>query len=78
MVAGSLACGTGSPEGAKMHAVWHERSGDKTCDAQADATGIAACNRQIGNLTKGFKVVIDVTFTLNGQTYSASTSFTPQ
>jgi hypothetical protein len=61
-----------------MHAVWHEKAADKTCDATADATGTASCSRQIGILTSGYKVVIDVTFGLNGASYATATSFTPQ
>jgi hypothetical protein len=61
-----------------MHAVWHEKQADKTCDGTADATGTASCNRLIGTLTSGYKVVIDVTFGLNGASYSTITSFTPQ
>jgi hypothetical protein len=60
-----------------MHAVWHEEGVDKTCDSTADATGTASCNRQIGTLSPGYKVVIDVTFGLNGAAYATTTSFTP-
>ena len=64
--------------GAIMHAVWHEKAADKTCDGTADAAGTASCNRQIGSLTSGYKVVIDVTFGLNGAIYATTTSFTPK
>ena len=61
-----------------MHTVWHEKKTDKTCDGSADATGTAQCGRSIGALTVGYKVVIDVTFGLNGAAYATTTSFTPQ
>jgi hypothetical protein len=61
-----------------MHAVWHEKQADKTCDGTADGTGTALCSRQIATLTSGYKVVIDVTFGLNGAAYATTTSFTPQ
>lgn len=78
-VTGVLTCTSGiAPTGAIMHAVWHEKAADKTCDATADATGIASCSRQIGSLTSGYKVMIDVTFGLNGASYATTTSFTPQ
>ena len=78
-VTGVLTCTSGvDPSGAVMHAVWHEQEGDKTCDATADATGKASCSRQIGSLRSGYKVVIDVTFGLNGAAYATTTSFTPQ
>ena len=78
-VTGVLTCTNGiPPAGAIMHAVWHEKAADKTCDATADATGTASCNRQIGSLTPGYKVVIDVTFGLNGASYPTTTGFTPQ
>ena len=77
-VTGVLTCNNGvAPTGAIMHAVWHEEAADKTCDATADATGTASCSRQIGTLTAGYKVVIDVTFGLNGAAYATTTSFTP-
>ncbi len=78
-VTGVLGCTNGiAPTGAIMHAVWHEKAADKTCDATADATGTASCSRQIGTLTSAYKVVIDVTFGLNGATYATTTNFTPQ
>jgi hypothetical protein len=78
-VTGVLTCSNGiTPAGAIMHAVWHEKAADKTCDATADATGTASCSRQIATLTSGYKVVIDVTFGLNGAAYATTTSFTPQ
>jgi hypothetical protein len=78
-VTGVLTCTNGiAPTGAIMHAVWHEKAADKTCDATADATGTASCSRNIGALTSGYKVVIDVTFGLNGAAYATTTSFTPQ
>jgi hypothetical protein len=78
MVTGTLTCSNGiDPTGASMHTVWHEKAADKTCDATADATGTASCSRKIGTLTSGYKVVIDVTFGLNGAVYATTTSFTP-
>jgi hypothetical protein len=78
-VTGVLTCINGiAPTGAIMHAVWHEKQADKTCDAVAGATGTASCSRKIGALASGYKVVIDVTFGLNGAAYATTTSFTPQ
>ncbi len=77
-VTGVLVCSGASPEGAPMHAVWHYSSTDSTCYSTAGADGRASCSRQIGRATIGLAVTIDVTFTLAGQTYHASTSFTPQ
>jgi hypothetical protein len=79
-VTGTLTCNNGiALTGAIMHAVWHEKAADKTCDATADATtGTATCSRQINTLTSGYKVVIEVTFGLNGASYATTTSFTPQ
>jgi hypothetical protein len=61
-----------------MHAAWHEKKTDRTWDGTADATGTATCGRSIGALTVGYRVVIDVTFGLNGATYATAASFTPQ
>jgi cytoskeletal protein RodZ len=77
IVTGVLTCNGASPEGAKMHTVWHEKSATKTCGGTVDVTGQADCSRMI-SLTSGFTVVIDVTFSLGDSTYSASASFTPQ
>jgi hypothetical protein len=78
-VTGTLTCNSSiALTGAIMHAVWHEKAADKTCDATAEAAGIASCSRQIATLTSGYKVVIDVTFGLNGASYATTTSFTPQ
>jgi hypothetical protein len=77
-VTGVLTCNGIPPQGATMHAVWHEKASDKTCDGTADATGTATCARSIGTLTVGYKVVINVTFGLNGAAYTTTTSFTPQ
>ncbi len=78
-VTGVLSCTNGiAPTGAIMQEVWHEKQADRTCDATADATGRASCGRQIGALTPGYKVVIDVIFGLNGASYATTTSFTPQ
>ena len=78
-VTGALTCTNGiALTGAIMHAVWHEKAADKTCDGTADATGTASCSRQIATLTSGYKVVIDVTFGLNGASYATTTIFTPQ
>ena len=64
--------------GATMHTVWHYKSAEPTCDGgPTDASGSATCGRDISRATKGFQVVIDVTFTLGGQNYQTSTSFTP-
>jgi hypothetical protein len=79
MVTGVLTCNNGiAPTGASMHTVWHEKAADKACDATADGTGTASCSRKIGTLTSGYKVVIDVTFGLNGAVYATTTSFTPK
>jgi hypothetical protein len=78
-VTGVLTCINGiAPTGAIMHAVWHEQAGDETCDAVGVATAAVSCSRQIGALTSGYKVLIDVTFGLNGAAYATTTSFTPQ
>jgi hypothetical protein len=78
-VTGVLTCINGiAPDAVIMNAVWHEQAGDKTCEAVAIATDTASCSQQIGTLTPGYKVVIDVTFGLNGAVYATTTSFTPQ
>jgi hypothetical protein len=81
MVTGVLTCTNGiAPSAVLMHAVWHEQAGDEICEAAVAGTATASCSRQIGALTSGFKVVIDVTFEQldSGAVYATTTSFTPQ
>ncbi len=79
-VTGVLTCTDGIvPTQVLMHAVWHEEAGDEICEAVVVGTARASCSRQIGALTSGYKVVIDVTFELDsGAVYATTTSFTPQ
>jgi hypothetical protein len=65
--------------GAMMHTVWNDGATTGTCDGgSTDASGSAACSRQINPATPGHVMTISVAFTLKGQTYRAQTSFTPQ
>lgn len=77
-VSGTLLCGEQPIAGAPMHVVWHYKSTNETCDGVTDASGIAVCERSIGGASKGYYVRLDLTITHNGQTYYATTGFTPQ
>ncbi len=64
--------------GAMLHAVWHFRGTTLTCDGgPTGANGSASCSQNIGRSPPGVPVRVDVTLTLNGQSYTASASFTP-
>ncbi len=63
--------------GATMTTTWHYKTTTVGCSDTTDNSGQASCSRGIGNATVGYRVVIEVIFTYNGQTYSTSTSFTP-
>lgn len=61
-----------------MHTDWHYRTTTPSCDGVSGPDGVASCSRSIGNAASGFTVVIDVAFTVNGQPYRTTTSFTPR
>jgi hypothetical protein len=70
--------GNGVP-GATMLATWHYKTTTSTCSGGPTTTeGLASCSRDIGGASAGYSVRVDVVFTLNGQTYTTSTSFTPR
>jgi len=77
-VYGKLLCGEQPIVGAPMHVVWHYKSTTETCDGVTDASGTAACERSIGRASKGYYVRLDLTIAHGGQTYYATTGFTPQ
>ncbi len=59
-------------------ATWHYKTTSPTCTGTTNANGIAACTRNVGQPTKGYTVRVTISLTWNGQTYVASTSFTPR
>lgn len=63
--------------GAPMHTVWHYKTTTPTEDCTTGADGIGRCSRNIGSATKGYTVQVDVTITHQGQSYRATTHFTP-
>jgi hypothetical protein len=77
-VYGALHCNEQPVVGAPMHVVWHYKSTTETCDGVTDGSGTAVCERSIGGASKGYRVRLDITIVYNGQTYYASTGFTPQ
>ena len=64
--------------GAPMTASWFYKTTTSTCSGKTDSSGVASCTRNIGHATLGLPVRINVAITWNGQTYTASTSFTPK
>jgi len=77
-VYGTLLCSEQPIVGAPMHVVWHYKSTTETCDGVTDASGTAVCERSIGGASKGHYVRLDLTITHDGQTYYATTGFTPR
>ncbi len=61
-----------------MRTSWAYKSTTSSCESVASANGVANCSRAIGNASSGFRVVITVTFTQEGQTFRTTTGFTPQ
>ena len=64
--------------GVEMDTAWHYKTTTSYCSGTTDGSGVASCSRDISRATIGYTVQIDVTFTWQGQTYTTSTSFTPQ
>ena len=65
-------------QGAAMNTTWNYKTTVSSCSGSTGGDGVAACTRKISRATKGYTVRIGITFSHEGQTYSASTSFTPQ
>jgi hypothetical protein len=63
--------------GVPMQTVWNYKTTKAECNSGTDASGIARCTRNIGGASEGFEVIIDISFSYNGQTYTGKTSFTP-
>jgi competence protein ComEC len=69
----------GSPaSGSPMETTWHYKTTTSHCSGTSGSNGIASCSRSISRATIGYTVIIDVTFTHDGQAYSSYTSFTPR
>ena len=77
-VYGQLLCDGTGVTGAPMHTVWHYKTSTSSCDGVTDASGTAACTRDISRATKGYGVRVVVTITWQDQDYRTETSFTPQ
>jgi hypothetical protein len=62
-----------------MTTVWHYKSKNTLCDgAKTDADGYAGCSNPIGQATVGYRVQIDVSFSVDGVVVaSTATEFTP-
>ena len=69
--------GVGIP-GVPMDTAWHYRTATSHCSGLSGADGVASCSRNIGAATAGYHVQVDVEMTYGGQTYYASTGFTPR
>jgi hypothetical protein len=63
--------------GAPVSATAHYKTTDTTHSGTADSGGKAVIDYYISGATIGYKVVVDVTVSLNSQTADCSTSFTP-
>jgi hypothetical protein len=65
--------------GATMQATWRYKTTTSTCDGgPSGGDGKMSCTKNVGSATSGFAVVIDVVVSYQGQTFTASTSFTPK
>jgi hypothetical protein len=78
-VTGRLMKGSQPVQGAVMTTVWHYKSKNTPCDgAKTDVDGYAGCSNPIGQATVGYRVQIDVSFSVDGVVVaSTATEFTP-
>jgi hypothetical protein len=77
-VSGTLTQGRAGISGVKMETTWHYEKTTSACSGVTDSKGTASCTRNISTATSGYFVLIDVSMTYQGQTYTTSTGFTPQ
>jgi hypothetical protein len=63
--------------GIKATFTFQFKTRNKTCTATTDKRGIAWCRMNIGTAAPNTKVIVQVTTTVEGETYTALTSFTP-
>jgi hypothetical protein len=63
--------------GAPVKTTWNYKTSRPECSAVSNADGIGFCQRNIGDATLGFRVVVEVQFDYNGQGHRGETSFTP-
>lgn len=64
--------------GVPMRTDWEFRSVTLPCDSTTNSDGVASCSLPILLVAKGEYVTVQVTFTYEGQTYRATTGFTPR
>ncbi|HET8631807.1 MAG TPA: hypothetical protein VFL91_30655 [Thermomicrobiales bacterium] len=65
--------------GATMATTWHYKTTTNSCsDGPSGDDGVMRCALPIGQATSGYSVKIDILVTYQGQTFTATTSFTPQ
>lgn len=57
---------------------WYYKTVTRTCTGTTSSKGIAKCSRYISGATRGRSVPITASFTVNGNNYTAQTSFTPK
>ena len=61
-----------------MNVTWSERTSLTSCSGWSGWDGWAFCSRAIGGATPGYYVGAQVVFSYQGQSYSATTGFTPR
>lgn len=63
--------------GVPVKTTWNYRTVRSECSIVSNGNGIGFCQRNIGDATLGFRVVVEVQYDYSGQTYRGETSFTP-
>jgi hypothetical protein len=77
-VSGTVTAGGKPVSGVAMQATWHFKTGTGVCTGRSNARGEASCSRFVGRATVGYRVVVEVAFTVAGKSYTTETGFVPQ
>ena len=65
-------------EGVKVLYSWRYKTSNPKETRKTDSAGVAACTRDIGRATKGYRVKVEITATFKGVTKRTTVSFVPR
>jgi hypothetical protein len=63
--------------GAPVKTTWNYRTVRSECTTTSNTDGIGFCQRNIGDATLGYRVIVEVQYDYQGKGYRGETSFTP-
>lgn len=75
-VVGTFSLNNQGIAGVPMHTEWYTYAGILTCDSVTNGSGQGQCSEQVQGSVPGYTTPVAVTFTYQGQQYTAYTSYT--